>query len=309
MKVYSSISELVGHTPLVQLQRFAAVRGLKAKLLAKVEYFNPAGSVKDRIACAMLDDAEQRGLLKPGAVIVEPTSGNTGIGLAAIGIARGYRVILTMPDSMSAERRALLAAYGAELVLTPGKDGMAGAIARAEELAAELPGSFIAGQFENPANPDAHYRTTGPEIWSDLDGQVDAFVAGVGTGGTVSGTARYLKEQQPSVHIAAVEPAASPLLSGGKAGPHGLMGIGANFVPKNFDRSVVDEIVPVREEDAYAAARLLVRAEGVLAGITAGAALWAAGELARRPEFAGKNIVVLLPDTGERYLSTPLFAE
>lgn len=309
MKVYSSISELVGHTPLVQLQRFAAARGLKANLLAKVEYFNPAGSVKDRIACAMLDDAEQRGLLKPGAVIVEPTSGNTGIGLAAIGIARGYRVILTMPDSMSAERRALLAAYGAELVLTPGKDGMAGAIARAEELAAELPGSFIAGQFENPANPDAHYRTTGPEIWSDLDGQVDAFVAGVGTGGTVSGTARYLKEQQPSVHIAAVEPAASPLLSGGKAGPHGLMGIGANFVPKNFDRSAVDEIVPVREEDAYAAARLLVRAEGVLAGITAGAALWAAGELARRPEFAGKNIVVLLPDTGERYLSTPLFAE
>lgn len=309
MKVYSSISELVGHTPLVQLQRFAAARGLKANLLAKVEYFNPAGSVKDRIACAMLDDAEQRGLLKPGAVIVEPTSGNTGIGLAAIGIARGYRVILTMPDSMSAERRALLAAYGAELVLTPGKDGMAGAIARAEELAAELPGSFIAGQFENPANPDAHYRTTGPEIWSDLDGQVDAFVAGVGTGGTVSGTARYLKEQQPSVHIVAVEPAASPLLSGGKAGPHGLMGIGANFVPKNFDRSAVDEIVPVREEDAYAAARLLVRAEGVLAGITAGAALWAAGELARRPEFAGKNIVVLLPDTGERYLSTPLFAE
>lgn len=309
MKVYSSISELVGHTPLVQLQRFTAARGLKANLLAKVEYFNPAGSVKDRIACAMLDDAEQRGLLKPGAVIVEPTSGNTGIGLAAIGIARGYRVILTMPDSMSAERRALLAAYGAELVLTPGKDGMAGTIARAEELAAELPGSFIAGQFENPANPDAHYRTTGPEIWSDLDGQVDAFVAGVGTGGTVSGTARYLKEQQPSVHIVAVEPAASPLLSGGKAGPHGLMGIGANFVPKNFDRSAVDEIVPVREEDAYAAARLLVRAEGVLAGITAGAALWAAGELARRPEFAGKNIVVLLPDTGERYLSTPLFAE
>ena len=257
----------------------------------------------------MIDPAAADGRLTPGGVIIEPTSGNTGIGLAAIGIARGYRVILTMPDSMSAERRALLAAYGAELVLTPGKDGMAGAIARAEELAAELPGSFIAGQFENPANPDAHYRTTGPEIWSDLDGQVDAFVAGAGTGGTVSGTARYLKEQQPSVHIVAVEPAASPLLSGGKAGPHGLMGIGANFVPKNFDRSAVDEIVPVREEDAYAAARLLVRAEGVLAGITAGAALWAAGELARRPEFAGKNIVVLLPDTGERYLSTPLFAE
>ena len=289
MNTYRSLSQLVGHTPLLEAVRYRELAELPANLFLKLESFNPAGSAKDRVALHMIETAEA--------------------GLAAIGIARGYRVILTMPDSMSAERRALLAAYGAELVLTPGKDGMAGAIARAEELAAELPGSFIAGQFENPANPDAHYRTTGPEIWSDLDGQVDAFVAGAGTGGTVSGTARYLKEQQPSVHIAAVEPAASPLLSGGKAGPHGLMGIGANFVPKNFDRSAVDEIVPVREEDAYAAARLLVRAEGVLAGITAGAALWAAGELARRPEFAGKNIVVLLPDTGERYLSTPLFAE
>lgn len=309
MNTYRSLSQLVGHTPLLEAVRYRELAELPANLFLKLESFNPAGSAKDRVALHMIETAEADGRLTPGGVIIEPTSGNTGIGLAAIGIARGYRVILTMPDSMSAERRALLAAYGAELVLTPGKDGMAGAIARAEELAAELPGSFIAGQFENPANPDAHYRTTGPEIWSDLDGQVDAFVAGVGTGGTVSGTARYLKEQQPSVHIAAVEPAASPLLSGGKAGPHGLMGIGANFVPKNFDRSAVDEIIPVREEDAYAAARLLVRAEGVLAGITAGAALWVAGELARRPEFAGKNIVVLLPDTGERYLSTPLFAE
>lgn len=307
--IHQASLELVGGTPLLQLNNWMRLHGLKANVIAKIEALNPAGSVKDRAARQMILEAEKAGLIGPGAVIIEPTSGNTGIGLAMVAAARGYQVILTMPDSMSAERRALLAAYGAELVLTPGKDGMAGAIARAEELAAELPGSFIAGQFENPANPDAHYRTTGPEIWSDLDGQVDAFVAGVGTGGTVSGTARYLKEQQPSVHIVAVEPAASPLLSGGKAGPHGLMGIGANFVPKNFDRSAVDEIVPVREEDAYAAARLLVRAEGVLAGITAGAALWAAGELARRPEFAGKNIVVLLPDTGERYLSTPLFAE
>ena len=287
MNTYRSLSQLVGHTPLLEAVRYRELAELPANLFLKLESFNPAGSAKDRVALHMIETAEADGRLTPGGVIIEPTSGNTGIGLAAIGIARGYRVILTMPDSMST----------------------AGAIARAEELAAELPGSFIAGQFENPANPDAHYRTTGPEIWSDLDGQVDAFVAGVGTGGTVSGTARYLKEQQPSVHIAAVEPAASPLLSGGKAGPHGLMGIGANFVPKNFDRSAVDEIIPVREKDAYAAARLLVRAEGVLAGITAGAALWAAGELARRPEFAGKNIVVLLPDTGERYLSTPLFAE
>ena len=309
MTIHKSVSELIGGTPLVELSNYEKNHNLEATIVGKVELFNPAGSVKDRIAKAMLDQAEAEGKLDADTVIIEPTSGNTGIGLCSLAAARGNRIIITMPETMSVERRNLMKAYGAELVLTPGKDGMAGAIARAEELAAELPGSFIAGQFENPANPDAHYRTTGPEIWSDLDGQVDAFVAGVGTGGTVSGTARYLKEQQPSVHIVAVEPTASPLLSGGKAGPHGLMGIGANFVPKNFDRSAVDEIVPVREEDAYAAARLLVRAEGVLAGITAGAALWAAGELARRPEFAGKNIVVLLPDTGERYLSTPLFAE
>lgn len=309
MPIYRSVTELIGRTPLLELCNYERNHGLHATLLAKLECMNPAGSAKDRVAANMIARAEESGQLAPGGTIIEPTSGNTGIGLAAAAAAKGYHVILTMPDTMSVERRALIAAYGAEIVLTPGADGMSGAVARAEELHRSIPGSIIAGQFENPANPDAHYRTTGPEIWSDLDGQVDAFVAGVGTGGTVSGTARYLKEQQPSVHIAAVEPAASPLLSGGKAGPHGLMGIGANFVPKNFDRSVVDEIVPVREEDAYAAARLLVRAEGVLAGITAGAALWAAGELARRPEFAGKNIVVLLPDTGERYLSTPLFAE
>lgn len=309
MPIYRSVTELIGRTPLLELCNYERNHGLHATLLAKLECMNPAGSAKDRVAANMIARAEESGQLAPGGTIIEPTSGNTGIGLAAAAAAKGYHVILTMPDTMSVERRALIAAYGAEIVLTPGADGMSGAVARAEELHRSIPGSIIAGQFENPANPDAHYRTTGPEIWSDLDGQVDAFVAGVGTGGTVSGTARYLKEQQPSVHIAAVEPAASPLLSGGKAGPHGLMGIGANFVPKNFDRSAVDEIVPVREEDAYAAARLLVRAEGVLAGITAGAALWAAGELARRPEFAGKNIVVLLPDTGERYLSTPLFAE
>lgn len=307
MKVYSSISELVGHTPLVQLQRFAAARGLKANLLAKVEYFNPAGSVKDRIACAMLDDAEQRGLLKPGAVIVEPTSGNTGIGLAAMAKVHGYRVILTMPESMSVERRNLLKAYGAELVLTPAAEGMAGAVRRAEELAAETPKSFIPAQFDNPANPEAHYLTTGPELWRDTDGCVDLFVAGIGTGGTFSGTGRYLKEKNPNVKLVAVEPAGSPLLSGGKAGPHGLMGIGANFIPKNMDVSLIDEIICVREEDAYAAGRDMVACEGVLVGITAGAALWAATQLALRPENAGKNIVALLPDGGERYLSTPLY--
>lgn len=307
MKVYSSISELVGHTPLVQLQRFAAVRGLKAKLLAKVEYFNPAGSVKDRIACAMLDDAEQRGLLKPGAVIVEPTSGNTGIGLAAMAKVHGYRVILTMPESMSVERRNLLKAYGAELVLTPAAEGMAGAVKRAEELAAATPKSFIPAQFDNPANPEAHYLTTGPELWRDTDGCVDLFVAGIGTGGTFSGTGRYLKEKNPDVKLVAVEPAGSPLLSGGKAGPHGLMGIGANFIPKNMDVSLIDEIICVREEDAYAAGRDMVACEGVLVGITAGAALWAATQLALRPENAGKTIVALLPDGGERYLSTPMY--
>lgn len=307
MKVYSSISELVGHTPLVQLQRFAAVRGLKANLLAKVEYFNPAGSVKDRIACAMLDDAEQRGLLKPGAVIVEPTSGNTGIGLAAMAKVHGYRVILTMPESMSVERRSLLRAYGAELVLTPAAEGMAGAVKRAEELAAATPKSFIPAQFDNPANPEAHYLTTGPELWRDTDGYVDLFVAGIGTGGTFSGTGRYLKKKNPNVKLVAVEPAGSPLLSGGKAGPHGLMGIGANFIPKNMDVSLIDEIVCVREEDAYAAGRDMVAYEGVLVGITAGAALWAATQLALRPENAGKTIVALLPDGGERYLSTPMY--
>lgn len=307
MKVYHSISELVGHTPLVQLQRFAAARGLKANLLAKVEYFNPAGSVKDRIACSMLDDAEQRGLLKPGAVIVEPTSGNTGIGLAAMAKVHGYRVILTMPESMSVERRNLLKAYGAELVLTPAAEGMAGAVKRAEELAAATPKSFIPAQFDNPANPEAHYLTTGPELWRDTDGCVDLFVAGIGTGGTFSGTGRYLKEKNPDVKLVAVEPAGSPLLSGGKAGPHGLMGIGANFIPKNMDVSLIDEIICVREEDAYAAGRDMVACEGVLVGITAGAALWAATQLALRPENAGKTIVALLPDGGERYLSTPMY--
>ena len=310
-KVYTSIDQLIGHTPLLELTHFEADEDLKARVLVKLEYFNPAGSVKDRVAKNMIDEAEKAGKLVRGGdyTIIEPTSGNTGVGIASVAAARGYKVIITMPETMSVERRKLMQAYGAKLVLTDGSKGMKGAIAKADELSKEIPNSFVPGQFVNPANPAAHKATTGPEIWEDTDGKVDIFVAGVGTGGTVSGTARYLKEQQPSVHIVAVEPAASPLLSGGKAGPHGLMGIGANFVPKNFDRSAVDEIVPVREEDAYAAARLLVRAEGVLAGITAGAALWAAGELARRPEFAGKNIVVLLPDTGERYLSTPLFAE
>ena len=309
MKVYSSISELVGHTPLVQLQRFAAVRGLKANLLAKVEYFNPAGSVKDRIACAMLDDAEQRGLLKPGAVIVEPTSGNTGIGLAAMAAARGYRVILTMPETMSVERRNLLKAYGAQLVLTDGAQGMKGAIAKANELAKEIPGSFIPGQFVNPANPQAHIETTGPEIWEDTDGQVDLFVAGVGTGGTVTGVGKYLKSKNPNVKVVAVEPASSPVLSKGVAGAHKIQGIGAGFVPDVLDTKVYDEIITVTNEDAFATGRLIGHKEGVLVGISSGAAVWAALELAKRPENAGKKIVVLLPDTGDRYLSTPLFAE
>ena len=308
MKVYSSISELVGHTPLVQLQRFAAARGLKANLLAKVEYFNPAGSVKDRIACAMLDDAEQRGLLKPGAVIVEPTSGNTGIGLAAMAAARGYRVILTMPETMSVERRNLLKAYGAQLVLTDGAQGMKGAIAKAEEIAAQTPGSFLPGQFTNPANPAIHRATTGPEIWADTDGQVDVLVAGIGTGGTLTGIGSYLREKNPNVRIVAVEPFSSPLLSKGVAGPHGLMGIGANFVPDVLSRDLIDEIITVKEDDAYRTGRELAAHEGVLAGITSGAAVWAASQVAARPEFAGKNIVVILPDTGERYLSTKMFA-
>ena len=297
MKVYHSISELVGHTPLVQLQRFAAARGLKANLLAKVEYFNPAGSVKDRIACAMLDD------------IVEPTSGNTGIGLAAMAAARGYRVILTMPETMSVERRNLLKAYGAQLVLTDGAQGMKGAIAKAEEIAAQTPGSFLPGQFTNPANPAIHRATTGPEIWQDTDGTVDIFVAGVGTGGTITGTGEYLKSQNPNVRVVAVEPAGSPVLSKGTPGPHKIQGIGAGFVPKTLNTSVYDEVFPVENEDAFATGRALAREEGLLVGISSGAAVFAAAELAKRPENAGKTIVALLPDTGERYLSTAMFTE
>ena len=309
MNIYHSLSELVGGTPLLEVSGFARARALPATVLAKLECRNPAGSAKDRVALQMIREAEEAGLLSPGGTIIEPTSGNTGIGLAAMGIARGYRVILTMPDSMSAERRALLSAYGAQLVLTPGAQGMSGAIAKAEELAAQLPGSWIAGQFENGANPRAHYLTTGPEIWRDTEGRVDIFVAGAGTGGTLSGTGRYLKEQNPAVRIVAVEPASSPLLTEGRAGPHGLQGIGANFVPANLDLGLIDEILPVTEADAYAAGRLLARTEGLLCGITSGAALHAAAELAQRPENRGKVIVALLPDTGDRYLSTPLFAE
>ena len=309
VNIYRSASQLVGHTPLLQPVRYMEQLRLPATVLVKLESFNPAGSVKDRVALEMIEDAEKEGKLLPGGTIVEPTSGNTGIGLAAMGLARGYQVILTMPESMSLERRQLLAAYGAQLVLTPAMGGMAGAVEKAKELAAAIPGSFLAGQFDNPANPRAHYRTTGPEIWHDTDGQVDIFVAGVGTGGTVTGVGRYLKEKDPHVRIVAVEPAASPLLSGGKAGSHGLQGIGANFVPENLDRSVVDEVIPVWEKDAYAAARLLAGTEGVLVGISSGAALHAAGQLARRPENASKTIVALLPDTGDRYLSTPLFQE
>ena len=309
MNIYRSASQLVGHTPLLQPVRYSQQLQLPATVLVKLEYFNPAGSVKDRVALEMIETAEKDGKLLPGGTIVEPTSGNTGIGLAAMGIARGYNVILTMPESMSMERRQMLAAYGAQLVLTPAKGGMVGAVEKAKEIAAETPNSFLAGQFDNPANPRAHYRTTGPEIWHDTDGQVDIFVAGVGTGGTVSGVGRYLKEKNPNVKIVAVEPAASPLLSGGKAGGHGIQGIGANFVPQNFDRSVVDEVIPVWENDSYAVSRVLAGTEGVLVGISSGAALHAAGELARRPENAGKTIVALLPDTGDRYLSTPLFQE
>lgn len=309
MAKVTSLSELVGRTPLLEARRYAAARGLEAVLYVKLESANPAGSAKDRVALEMIRQAEGEGRLQPGGTIIEPTSGNTGIGLAAMAVSRGYRVILTMPDSMSAERMALLRAYGAELVLTPGKEGMAGAIAKAEAIRAATPGSIIAGQFDNPANPAAHYATTGPEIWADTEGKVDIFVAGVGTGGTISGTGRYLKERKPSVELVAVEPAASPLLSGGQAGPHGLMGIGANFIPKNYDASLIDRVITVREQDAYAAARLLTRTEGVLCGITSGAALWAAEQLARLPENRGRHIVALLPDTGERYLSTPLFQE
>ena len=309
MNTYRSLSQLVGHTPLLEAVRYRELAELPANLFLKLESFNPAGSAKDRVALHMIETAEADGRLTPGGVIIEPTSGNTGIGLAAIGIARGYRVILTMPDSMSAERRALLAAYGAELVLTPGKDGMAGAIARAEELAAELPGSFIAGQFENPANPDAHYRTTGPEIWDDTDGKVDIFVAGVGTGGTVTGVGEFLKEQNPEIQVVAVEPATSPVLSKGQAGPHKIQGIGAGFVPDVLDTQVYDEIIPVENDDAFATGRAVGHKEGVLVGISSGAAVWAALQLAKRPENEGKTIVALLAGTGERYLSTALFQD
>jgi len=309
MKVYNSITELAGGTPLLKLNRIAAERELDFNLFGKLELFNPAGSAKDRVGLAMILDAEEKGLLKPGATIIEPTSGNTGIGLAMTAMARGYNIILTMPDTMSVERRNLLAAYGAQVVLTPGAEGMKGSIAKAEELAAQIPGSFIPGQFDNPANPDVHYRTTGPEIWNDLDGKVDVFVAGAGTGGTITGVGRYLKEKNPDVKIIAVEPASSPLLSKGQAGPHGLQGIGANFVPSILDLNVIDEIITVTEEDAYAAGRLMAGKEGVLVGITSGAALHAAMEAGSRPENQGKNVVAFLPDTGERYLSTPMFAK
>ena len=307
-KIYTSLDELVGKTPLLELTRLERRYSLNARLLAKLEYLNPAGSVKDRVAKAMLDDAEERGILQPDSVIIEPTSGNTGIGLAAIAATRGYRVILVMPDTMSIERRQLLAAYGAKLELTPGSQGMNGAIRRAEELAKETPHSFIPGQFVNPQNPAAHKASTGPEIWEDTDGEVDIFVAGVGTGGTVTGVGQYLKEKNPAVKIVAVEPADSPVLSGGKAGPHKLQGIGAGFVPEILDTEIYDEIITVKTEDAFRIGRELGRTEGVLAGISSGAALWAAIEVAKRPENEGKTIVALLPDTGDRYLSTPLFS-
>jgi cysteine synthase A len=307
--IYTHADQLIGKTPLLELTNLEKAFSLKAKVLAKLEYFNPAGSVKDRIAKAMLDDAEEKGLLKPHSVIIEPTSGNTGIGLCSVAAARGYRIIIVMPETMSVERRQLMAAYGAELVLTEGAKGMAGAIAKAEELAASIPDSFVPGQFVNPANPAAHRASTGPEIWADTDGKVDIFVAGVGTGGTITGVGRYLKERDPAVQVVAVEPADSPVLSGGKAGPHGIQGIGAGFIPQVLDTAVYDEIIPVTNEDAYAAGRQMGRKEGVLVGISSGAALHAAIQLAQRSENQGKTIVVLLPDTGDRYLSTPLFAE
>lgn len=306
-KIYTAADQLIGRTPLLRLVRLEQQLGLNAVLLTKLESFNPAGSVKDRVAKAMLDDAEAKGLIGPGGTIIEPTSGNTGIGLASVAAARGYRVIIVMPDTMSVERRQLMMAYGAELVLTPGARGMTGAIEKAKELAHETPGSFIPGQFENPANPDAHYRTTGPEIWEDTDGKIDLFVAGVGTGGTITGVSRYLKEQNPAIHVAAVEPADSPVLSGGKAGPHKLQGIGAGFVPDALDQNAYDEVLTVTTEQAFEASRALGRAEGVLAGISSGAALAGAIRLAKLPENAGKTIVTLLPDTGDRYLSTGLF--
>ena len=305
--IYTSIDQLIGRTPLLELKNLEKSEGLKARILAKLESFNPAGSAKDRVALSMIDDAEARGLLKPGSTIIEPTSGNTGIGLAAVATARGYKCIIVMPDSMSMERQILMGAYGAQLVLTPGKDGMTAAIAKAEELAREIPDSFIPDQFGNPANSRAHYLTTGPEIWEDTDGEVDIFVAGVGTGGTITGTGAYLKEKNPAVKVIAVEPADSPLLSEGKAGPHGIQGIGANFIPKVLDTEIYDGVIPVAFDKACEAGRNLGKAEGVLVGISSGAALWAAMELAKQPENEGKTIVVLLPDTGDRYLSTPMF--
>ena len=308
-KIYTSADQLIGKTPLLELTHIEKEEGLEAKVLGKLEYFNPAGSVKDRIAKAMIDDAEQKGLLKPDSVIIEPTSGNTGIGLASVAAARGYRIIIVMPETMSVERRQLMKAYGAELVLTEGAKGMKGAIAKADELAKQIPNSFIPGQFVNPANPAVHKATTGPEIWEDTDGKVDIFVAGVGTGGTVTGTGAYLKSQNPNVKVVAVEPAASPVLSKGVAGSHKIQGIGAGFVPDVLDTKVYDEIIPVENEDAFATGKLIGKKEGVLVGISSGAAVWAAIQLAKRPENKGKTIVALLPDTGDRYLSTPLFAD
>ena len=308
-RIFTSADQLIGHTPLMELTNIEKKHGLKAKLLAKLEYFNPAGSVKDRIAKAMIDDAEAKGLLNPGSVIIEPTSGNTGIGLASVAAARGYRIIIVMPETMSVERRQIMKAYGAELMLTEGAKGMKGAIAKAEELSKEIPNSFIPGQFVNPANPKAHFETTGPEIFDDTDGKVDIFVAGVGTGGTVTGVGQYLKSRNPSVKVVAVEPKSSAVLSTGVAGPHKIQGIGAGFVPDVLDTKVYDEIIPVTNEDAFAAGKEIGRSEGVLVGISSGAALWAGIDLAKRPENAGKTIVVLLPDTGDRYLSTPLFAD
>ena len=308
-KIYTSADQLIGRTPLLELTHIEAAEGLDAKILAKLEYFNPAGSVKDRIAKAMIDDAEATGKLKPGSVIIEPTSGNTGIGLASVAAARGYRIIIVMPETMSVERRQLMKAYGAELVLTDGSKGMKGAIAKADELAKEIPNSFVPGQFVNPANPDAHKRTTGPEIWEDTDGKVDIFVAGVGTGGTVTGVGKYLQSQHPAVKVVAVEPATSPVLSKGTAGAHKIQGIGAGFVPDVLNTKVYDEVIPVANEDAFATGKLVGHKEGVLVGISSGAALWAAIQLAKRPENKGKTIVALLPDTGDRYLSTPLFAD
>ena len=308
-KIYTSADQLIGHTPLLELTHIEAAEGLQAKILAKLEYFNPAGSVKDRIAKAMIDDAEAKGVLKPGSVIIEPTSGNTGIGLASVAAARGYRIIIVMPETMSVERRQLMKAYGAELVLTDGAKGMKGAIAKADELAKEIPNAFVPGQFVNPANPAAHKATTGPEIWEDTDGKVDIFVAGVGTGGTVTGVGDYLKSQNPNVKVVAVEPATSPVLSKGVAGAHKIQGIGAGFVPDVLDTRIYDEVIPVANEDAFTTGKLVGHKEGVLVGISSGAAVWAAIELAKRPENAGKTIVALLPDTGDRSLSTPLFAD